>query len=55
VSVLGENRFAVRARGQEQLVTGLEEAERARADALAERRRWQKPSTSPFATVIGRR
>jgi hypothetical protein len=33
---LGEDRFAVRAPGHEQIVTGYEEAEQA-ADALAER------------------
>jgi hypothetical protein len=36
VWALGEDRFAVTAPGQEQLVTGLEEAQRA-ADALAQR------------------
>jgi hypothetical protein len=36
VSALGEDRFAVRAPGHEQTVTGLEEAQQA-ADALAER------------------
>jgi hypothetical protein len=36
VWALGEDRFAVRAPGHEQLVTGLQEAQRA-ADALAER------------------
>ena len=35
VWALGEDRFAVRAPGYEQIVTGLEEAQRA-ADALAE-------------------
>jgi hypothetical protein len=35
VWALGEDRFAVRAPGHEQLVTGLQEAERA-ADTLAE-------------------
>jgi hypothetical protein len=33
---LGEDRFALRAPGHEQIVTGLEKAQRA-ADALAER------------------
>jgi hypothetical protein len=36
VWALGEDRFAVRAPGHEQIVTGLEEAQHA-ADALAER------------------
>jgi hypothetical protein len=36
VWALGEDRFAVRAPGHEQLVTGYDEAERT-ADALAER------------------
>jgi hypothetical protein len=36
VWALGEDRFAVGAPGHEQIVTGLEEAQRA-ADALAER------------------
>jgi hypothetical protein len=35
---LGEDRFRITASGQEQLVTGFDEAERA-ADALAERGR----------------
>ena len=35
VWALGEDRFAVRAPGHEQIVTGLEEAQQA-ADALAE-------------------
>jgi hypothetical protein len=38
VWALGEDRFAVRAPGHEQIVTGYDEAERA-ADALAERLR----------------
>ena len=38
VWALGEDRFAVRAPGHEQIVTGLEEAQQA-ADALAERLR----------------
>jgi hypothetical protein len=36
VWALGEDRFAVRALGHEQLVTGLEDAQQA-ADALAQR------------------
>jgi hypothetical protein len=38
VGALGGDRFAVRAPGHEQIVTGLEEAQHA-ADALAERLR----------------
>jgi hypothetical protein len=45
---LGEDRFAVRAPGHEQIVTGYDEAERT-ADALAERLGW---AVAVSATVL---